>query len=137
LIIIHGVFAINMPCFGSPLWENRSLWFWKEKVGFGLAIWAGLIRCPVSSRNIANLAINIRYSGIFFASMKLRFYVSPLGFWLVLALLKLCFALVLYPQRVSSYFILLDYVSSLFLLLHSSLRSSLRVCSLHSHYLLV
>jgi hypothetical protein len=27
------------------------------------------------------LAINIRYSGIFFASMKLRFYVCPLGPW--------------------------------------------------------
>jgi hypothetical protein len=44
MLIIDVVVAINIPCFGSPLWENRSLWFWKEKVGFGLANWAGLIR---------------------------------------------------------------------------------------------
>jgi hypothetical protein len=76
LIIINGVFAINIPCFGSPLWENRSLWFWEEKVAFGLVVLARYcfaIKYP-------HLAINIRYSGIFFVVLKLCFYLCGLSF---------------------------------------------------------
>jgi hypothetical protein len=51
------------------------LWFWKEKVAFGLVV----LVCLCFAIKYPHLAINIRYSGIFFASMKLRFNVCPLG----------------------------------------------------------